>query len=258
MLSMKSSSWSVTTKLLKDSWLQIQTIALKATFMDNKLKSTLFQFVGEQTFGSSLRNFIVKNIANVLPNLWFKILTFHEESSITSLRLSNSNNGSTLKCNSRHIESICGFPSMDLEIHYSKTSLNSSKGGSLDEFIRIFPLKKSSLNILSNNTNTPCCTYVVIFFFSTSPQCKDVDFALLVENVYGIPYFISNHLPFHDIVTKLRHCQKCGLPPIVGRSHNKILCTFKPCASLTMWDSFRPTRQLNVDFPLNVFKECCW
>jgi len=34
---------------------------------------------------------------------------------------------------------------------------------------------------------TPCYTYVTISFFSTSPQFKVVDFALLVEEVYGIP-----------------------------------------------------------------------
>jgi hypothetical protein len=119
---------------------------------------------------------------------------------------------------------------MGLEIHYSKTLLNSSKGGSLDEFIWIFPLKKSSLSILSNNTNTPCCTYVVISFFSTSPQCKDVDFAPLVENVYGIPHFISNHLPFLDIVTKLCHCQEvwvtfhCRPTPQQNFVHFQTMC----------------------------------
>jgi hypothetical protein len=49
------SSWSVTTKLLKDFWSQIHAIALKATFMDNKLESTLFQFVWEQMSGSSVK-----------------------------------------------------------------------------------------------------------------------------------------------------------------------------------------------------------
>ncbi len=33
----------------------------------------------------------------------------------------------------------------------------------------------------------PCHTYVVVSFFSTSLQCKDVNFAPLVEDVYGKP-----------------------------------------------------------------------
>jgi len=71
---------------------------------------------------------------------------------------------------------------MDLEIHYLKTLLNLLEGGSLDRVIHIFPLKKSSIRVISNSKQ-----HHVILIFSTSPQCKDMDFVLLVENVYGIP-----------------------------------------------------------------------
>jgi hypothetical protein len=80
--------------------------------------------------GSSFSEFIIKNIANIFLEL-FKKSTFLKEPSTTSLKLSSSNRRSTLQCDWRHIGPIYGFLSIDLEIHYSKTSLNSSKGGIL-------------------------------------------------------------------------------------------------------------------------------
>jgi hypothetical protein len=64
--------------------------------MDNKLEKTFFQFIKEQMFRSFLKEFVIKNTTNVLPNLWFRKSTFLEELSTTSLRMSNSNSGSTL------------------------------------------------------------------------------------------------------------------------------------------------------------------
>jgi len=63
--------------------------------IDNKLERTLFQSIKEQTSRSSLKKFVVENTTNVLPNLWFRKLTFLEEPSTSSFRLLNSNNEST-------------------------------------------------------------------------------------------------------------------------------------------------------------------
>ncbi len=76
---------------------------------------------------------------------------------------------------------------MNLEIHYLITSLNLTEGGSSDGFIWILPLKKSLVRVLSNSTNNTLLNLCYNFTFSTSPLCKDVDFVLLVEDVYGIP-----------------------------------------------------------------------
>jgi len=48
------------TKLIKDFWLQIHTIVLKETLMDNKLENTLFQSIWEQMSRSLVKEFIVK------------------------------------------------------------------------------------------------------------------------------------------------------------------------------------------------------
>jgi len=98
---------------------------------------------------------------------------------------------------------------MDLEIHYLRTSLNSSEGESLNRFIWIFPLTKSLFSVLSNIANNTllylCCNFI-FFPHLLSVRMWTLHYWLRMFMEYHD--FISNHPPYLDIVTKFYHCQK--------------------------------------------------
>jgi hypothetical protein len=64
--------------------------------MDNKLENMFFQSIWEEMSRSSIKEFIVEKITNILPNLLLQKSTYLEESSVMSLRLLSSKSGLTL------------------------------------------------------------------------------------------------------------------------------------------------------------------
>jgi len=121
----------------------------------------------------------------------------------------------------------------------------------LDEFIWIFPLKKSSFNILSSNANnTLLYLYCSFMFFPHFFNVRMWTLHRWLKMFMEYHDFILNHPPFLDVVTKFRHCQEVQVT-----SHNRSIpqqnfVHLQTMRKLHHVNLLQTHKEINLNFPI--------